>query len=344
MRDSSLGPAEIALYLDTNTLVQRAGLASLELSTVVALCREQQIEIVVPSVVADEVESSRLRLIEAAFDSLRAAHREAARLAPIGILSELPNPGELAREYRRSLGQLATIAETPADAPMEALRREAFRLRPARGGSGARDTAIWLTLRDHHLARSEAGVFVSNNSRDFAAHGTPTKFHPALANEVAHHTAPLELCPSLMDFVGTVAASIDPFVDPAQLGQLLALERAVARLVHDPVFMARLEPPSELNASPDGRLFASSDVSVALSKVHRLSGYSVGSRRIAVGSVEWELAFELGTLEKAGVGRLQRTVPVVCGVSALVWLGEEPPGSEHAAEVSRVVNVRAATA
>jgi hypothetical protein len=148
----------MAVYLDTNVLVQRAGLASLELSTVVALCREVQIDIVLPSLVADEIESSRLRLVEAAFDSLRASHREAARLAPVGTLQDLPNPGELAREYRRTLGQQFTIASTPSHAPEEALRREAFRLRPARGGVGARDSAIWLTIRDDHLARDESAA------------------------------------------------------------------------------------------------------------------------------------------------------------------------------------------
>src|SRR3954452_18692647 len=94
----------MAVYLDTNVLLQRAGLASLELVTVQTLCREGDITIVVPAIVADEVESARLRVIEAAFDSLRAAHREASRFAPIAHLAEFPVPGEVARAFREQLG------------------------------------------------------------------------------------------------------------------------------------------------------------------------------------------------------------------------------------------------
>ncbi len=79
---------------------------------------------------------------------------------------------------------------------------------------------------------------------------------------------------------------------------------------------------------------------VSLTRVHQIDGYSIANRRISVGRLEMEIAFDLGTLEKAGVGRLQRTLPVRCGVVALVWLGEGIAGRDHAAEVAHVASVR----
>jgi hypothetical protein len=140
--------------------------------------------------------------------------------------------------------------------------------------------------------------------------------------------------------VDVLADPVDPFIAEAALGGVGALRRAAARLVHDSSFLGLVQAPDELGVGPDGRLFAGSDVSVSVARVHQIVGYSIANRRIVVGRLEWELAFELGTLQKAGVGRLQRTLPVRCGVTALVWLGEELAGAEAAAEVAHVLSVR----
>lgn len=331
----------MAVYLDTNVLVQRAGLSSLAVSTIAAICREAGLEIVVPSLVADEVESSRLRVLEGALDALVAAHREAARLAPLGGLPELPNPGELAREYRRDLDGRFSTATTPPNAAEEALRRETFRLRPARIGKGARDVAIWLTVREDHLQRAEAGYLVTSNSRDFAATGNSAELHPNLVAEVTGHAHPLMLCPSAPDLAKILAENVDPFVDETTLDGLGPFVRAASRLLHDASFLSSLAPPQELQVAPDGRLFAGSEVSVVLDRVHRLDGYRIEGRRICVGQIGWDMAFELGTLEKAGMGRLQRTVPVRCSVIAVIWLGEGSAGADPVVEIADVVHARA---
>jgi len=327
----------VAAYLDTNLLVQRSGLDSLELSTAQALCREAGVEIVVPVIVADEVESSRRRIVEAAFDALRAAHREAARYGPIAHLAELPTPGELARAYRDRLEATFATVATPDDAPAEALRREAFRLRPARAGSGARDAAIWLTVRDDHLQRAESGYFVTNNSRDFAAHGDPSALHPSLADEVAGHAHPLSLFPSVADLAAELAEEAEVLVDEGLLRTLDGFDRAVRRLFQEPDFMAGIRPPPELRASEEGRLFVASDMSTRATALHDARGYRIEDRRVTVGRVAFEAAFELGTLEKAGAGQVQKMLPVTCAVTALVWFVESAAGADPAVEISQVV-------
>lgn len=332
----------MAVYLDTNVLVQRAGLGSLELTTTIALCREASLEMVLPALVADEIESSRLRVTEASFDLLRSSYREASRLAPLAVLPEFPNPGELAREYRRSLSGLFSIVSTPPHAPEEGLRRETFRLRPARAGAGARDTAIWLTVRDHHLERDEPGYFVTANVRDFAATEDTKALHPALLSEVAAHSSPLVLSPSLADLVRVLGDPAPPFVDEQALRELATFKRAAGRLLHESSFFQAMAPPVELDAKPDGHLFAGSEVAVSLCDVYQLHGYVVETRNVCVARLGWQMAFELGTLEKAGVGRMQRTLPVRCDVVGLVWLVEDSAGGDPAVEIGHVATTHVA--
>lgn len=330
----------MAVYLDTNVLVQRAGLQSLELTAVIALCREAGIDVVLPSLVADEVESSRLRVLEASFDTLRAAHREAAQLAPVATLPELPNPGELAREYRRGLGEFFAVVRTPDEAPVEALRRETFRLPPARAGRGARDSAIWLTVRDDHLRRDEPGYFVSNNSRDFGAQGQAEVLNTSLASEIAHHPHPLKLVPSLAALVDALAEESVPFVAEDTLMSLPRFTDAAVRSVHDAAFLKMLEAPPDLNAKPDGQLFVSSDVTVLSTGIRSFRGYAIADRKIVVGRFAWDLVFDLGTFEKSGAGRIQRSIPVKCQVLALVWLAQGADGHLDVAEVTQILSVR----
>jgi hypothetical protein len=53
--------------------------------------------------------------------------------------------------------------------------------------------------------------------------------------------------------------------------------------------------------------------------------------------VAFEAAFELGTLEKAGAGQVQKMLPVTCAVTALVWFVESAAGADPAVEISQVV-------
>lgn len=332
----------MAVYLDTNVLVHRSGLDSLELSTLRALCSAADIDIVVPSIVADEVESSRLRNIEAAFDSLRTAHREAGRYGQIAHLVELPTPGELARAYRDRIETEYRVTATPAFAPEEALHREAFRLRPARAGSGARDAAIWITVREDHLQRTEDGFLVTNNSKDFAAVGDNSSLYPTLADEVAGHPHPLSLFPSVASLLPKLAGEAAPLVDEATLVNLGGFYRAVSRLFQEPDFMAGLRAPRELNASDDSRLFVASELTTQVTALHESRGYQVGSHGVTIGRVAFDTAFELGTLEKAGLGQVQKVIPVVCSATALVWFVETAVGTDPTVEISQVVSAKVA--
>jgi hypothetical protein len=72
---------------------------------------------------------------------------------------------------------------------------------------------------------------------------------------------------------------------------------------------------------------------------HR-SAFELFSRRICAGLIEWELAFELGTVERSGLGLLQKSEPFHCQVVGLVWLGEAQGDADAAVEIARVVAVK----
>jgi hypothetical protein len=331
----------MAVYLDTNVLVKKSGFGSLDFTTTLAVCLQTELEIILPSLVLDELESGRRRTYEAAFDALQAAHRNAAQLAPIPTLQELPNPGELAREFRSELATRVREAPMPATAPGEALRREVLRIPPARNGVGARDAAIWLTVRDDHLSRSEAGYFVSSNSRDFSNRSQPATLHPQLAAELSGHPYELTWVPSLADLVDTLATSdAIPFLDDAAIGRQNALREAMTRLTLDRSFVQMLRPPEELGAASDSQLFVTGLVTGSFVAATQSRGYVVAGIRMLVSRVEWRLLFDLGTLEQTGFGRHQRIMPVECHLSALAWLCEGETADTHVAAVTDIASLR----
>jgi hypothetical protein len=144
--------------------------------------------------------------------------------------------------------------------------------------------------------------------------------------------------------VECLAEAADPTFDEARIRTLSAFVRAAQSLVHDPAFMSLVKPPDELGVTPDGRLFAGSEVTITLTRLHQLDGYLLGSRQICVGRLEWQMTFELGTLEKSGLGHVRRMLPVECRVIGLVWLAEGADLAEPVAEIAQVVSADASGA
>ncbi|WP_436778352.1 PIN domain-containing protein [Yinghuangia sp. YIM S09857] len=80
-----------------------------------------------------------------------------------------------ARHWEQKLTDVLDVLETPEGGAEEALRREAFRLKPARAAKvagkdtaiGARDVAIWLTVAKLLHDTDETVYFVTNNTKDF---------------------------------------------------------------------------------------------------------------------------------------------------------------------------------
>jgi hypothetical protein len=327
----------LAVYLDTNVLAARVGFESVQVNASLAVCRERGLEVVLPALVLDELESHRLRSIEASFDAVVAAHKTARSYAHIPA-PDFPNPSALAAEYRRALLKHAGAAATPPDAPAEALRRETFRIPPARDGSGARDAAIWLTVREDHLARSEDGYFVSNNTRDFGAAGKPVVLSQHLANEVSSHEHPLYYFDSLASLVNELATTIDPlFEDGDELLKLADFGKALSAATSGSEFLSQIDRPDELGAG--GKLFLSAAPAIVSLDVRDIRGYEIEGTKISTSLVLVEGDIELGTVRSSGPGLSQTVVRVRCSIATHLWMKQDA-ASSPVVEISRIGSVR----
>lgn len=206
-------------------------------------------------------------------------HRNCARLCEMRHAYSkspplyLPDPAEVGGLWRQELeGNLKIIEVAPDDA-LAALRREALRTPPARNGTGARDSAIWLTALRAHLRSDEPTYLVSSNTADFAS-GDKSVLHPYLMTELGEKASTFHYysnIPALLaSFAEEVAISDVPEFDELLaedlLSQLLADKSLAAQFsIHglgtesltSPVTFQNLEVARALKAfSVDGRTLA----------------------------------------------------------------------------------------
>ena len=198
----------MAIYLDTNIFPRSGNLEALEFAVLQAAAREAGQDILLTELVVDEVVSSRQRQIEGAFDSVRSVDPGTPRGLPgAAAAPDFPAPGELAREYRREIRKAILRDTGSARGGGRGLRREAYRLTPARGGRGARDTAIWLTLKDHFLTRKNTdGYFLSDNAKDFGSATNGALLHDQLTAELGEDSSSFHYFRSIDAYLDAVAS------------------------------------------------------------------------------------------------------------------------------------------
>jgi hypothetical protein len=155
----------MAIYLDAEVLY---GLSptSLALSSLGVIARAHRLEIAIPEVALKEATAKRQEQIETKGTAIRTAI-EKARGFFDGPHFREPDAKKLAHAWRTELLKDVRMIPMTSDHAVAALDREINRVPPARDGRGARDTAIWLAIRDDHSSKSEAGYFVSGNRHDF---------------------------------------------------------------------------------------------------------------------------------------------------------------------------------
>jgi hypothetical protein len=141
----------------------------------------------------------------------------------------LPSITDAATAWRKQLADMFVHVPLSGETAIEALRREIHRTPPAhrKEGYGARDAAIWLTVRADHVSRHEVGYLVSRNKLDFA--GEDGQLHPVLAQE-AGHEYPLHYVSDpaeLLDLLAPAEAQF-PIIGETErraVEQLMTLER-----------------------------------------------------------------------------------------------------------------------
>jgi hypothetical protein len=328
----------VSIYLDTNAIPRSGDLETLEFSILVALARETGHELVVPALVVEEATSHRLRSIEGVFDVLGRAHRDAQRVANIPILPEFPVPGELAREFRRNLEDICRVVQMPEAGGDEALRRETYRLRPARGGAGARDVGIWLTVKAAHEAAGNDGFLLTSNTQDFANPEDRSQLHPDLRGEIER--TELRLATSVAHLLELLEVPADAFIDEAFVAESEDCTRAVVRAVDDMNLVEVLrDVPNAPPPAEKRKAYLAGPVVAQLLAVNDARGFRVEGRRIGVCWTRWRLTLTVGLLERAGSGLAQTTLEVICEGPFQIWVRMDDEGAVSA-DVSKAGPLR----
>lgn len=209
--------------LDTNVFGTGANLGSPLWVSLKRLCSEHGILLCIPDVVLREsVNLRRDQYHEARKDFLDANNRISKFYDLPGVY--VPDPDEVAADWQNDLTSMFRILQGAPDDALEALEREASRTPPARGGRGARDSLIWLTV----LRSATPGVtvhFVSRNTRDFGTNNGDA-LHSDLAEETRDVAGEVQYHSSLDSLFDALAVRVDgpDLSDPEEFTPLVAFE------------------------------------------------------------------------------------------------------------------------
>ncbi|WP_140448713.1 PIN domain-containing protein [Curtobacterium flaccumfaciens] len=190
------------LVFDTNALPVKGNFESSFWAALFHLCRTTGVEAVASEVSVDEAVNLRRETAGEAVADLFAAHSRLSNFTTLA-LSYVPTAEEVAKSYEKALRSRLKILPLEGSHAVEAFRREALRITPARNGVGGRDSAIWLTIaslvKDGHEVH-----FVTNNTKDFGKNG----LHPDLEVELLDAAGQIHYYHSANEYLSTIAAKV----------------------------------------------------------------------------------------------------------------------------------------
>lgn len=206
------------LVFDTNALPTKGLLESGFWSALFRVCEIKGIKPAISEVTLDEAVNMRMEAANKILTPLVAAHTALSQVTRVDPLYT-PTADSIATEYEARLHTVFEVLPLDGLHAIEALRREARRIVPARHGKGGRDSAIWLTIAK--LANDGHRVhFVTNNHKDFGHGGLFTE----LLGEVVDATEPIEYLASPNDFIDQIATKLVlPDLLPADVADAFSL-------------------------------------------------------------------------------------------------------------------------
>jgi hypothetical protein len=327
----------MAIFLDTNALPLESHLGSLRFSIIRAIAHQRNHTIFLPSLALEEAVARRQRNVETAARDLE---RALDRLRKLGVkvnTSPIQNAAEIAEQWRKDLTSQVSIIETPDAAFSQALLREIRRLRPAREGRGARDSAIWITVLEAHRNFNELSYFLSNNTKDFADPNDKSRLHPDLAAECSSTNYPLNYCASASDLLTQLGEKIVPSLSKDMLAEDEAVISAIIDYISRPAALQRLL----FDFTPGGTAFVASRVEPKLRRLEGHEGYEVEGVSVIVAWTHWCMNFSLGVLTPYGNRAFaQELLPVQVEGDYQLWIRyHEDSGQKNEAEVVIADNV-----
>jgi PIN domain len=179
------------------------------MSAVLRVAKSRDITVYLVDLVLEEAVGGRVRDAEEALEKLAAAINQASKVVSLDDIY-LPSAAAAGQEWRDELVAAFRISECHVDDAREALWREARRDKPANSkGIGARDSAIWLTVKRHHVSDDKPTSFVSSNTNDFAEPRDAGALHRDLAADLGERADAFTYFTKLDDLIAALATPVE---------------------------------------------------------------------------------------------------------------------------------------
>jgi hypothetical protein len=327
----------MTIVLDTNILPRWGTLNAPHFGAILAVAKATGEDIVLPRLVLEESVSARRRAADTAFAALSGAHRRASQYSEV-VQTYMPSSDEVAEEWRQVLEETFTVVETPGNAAVEALHREAHRMRPAREGRGGRDVAIWLTALNRFSRDQGRAFFVSENTKDFSDENDPHILHPHLVEESTKYCKDvLVFCTSVDDLIENLATPVDVDLDVNRVFQSADFLEAL-RIAIDLDMLPKLTVKKvDGSAVPTGELYVTTPVKTDKVEYRQVRAYRVEQTLYALAGFSARLTFTIGLLSRSKKQVRELLLTLSGEVDARCWIEfEESDSSPVKIDVSHI--------
>lgn len=295
----------MAIFLDTNVLPRQRVVRNVIISTVLRIAEVRNFKVCLPSVVFDESVNTRREAATAAVDALTSAISGLSKycdLEPIYI----PGIDEIVEDWEKQLTDCFEIVNLHGEDAVEALRREAGRRKPAKDdGTGARDAAIWLTVKRAHSETDEATYFVSDNRKDFSAIDG-VSLHDDLANELGVTIDRFHYYRKLDHLLSALAVRRDVILSKEKFGQ-----RVLYDLLAQTLSLEELAEVEEEGFGDGERL----GIKLEIGAIDCPYGYEVEESLVCYAKISCSLIFETQIDEGLHISRIPVHIGcwLICG-------------------------------
>jgi hypothetical protein len=290
----------MAIYLDTNVMYQWWTLGEPARLALSALAFSLGLQVVVPSLVFEELEAHWRLELQSAVDSFETASGKVKGLFDLEYVESEPMPDVdyALGKWRSRFTEAFALCEVSADDALSGLRREISGSPPAvktsgKPGRGGRDSALWLAAVRHHSTRDEAGHFLTKDG-GFWLGNHP---HPALKADFHDAGKPIHLHRGLEAFIAPLGEKIEAAPILAEVA-VRGLPLLIAGLM-----FSRALPSAvwELDGAAMEELdFVTKVSSGTIEQIVRASRYTGPDGQVLLVDATWQIEFSMRYRERNG--------------------------------------------
>lgn len=290
----------MAIFLDTNILPWQSSIDSIRFAIIPILAREVGQEVMIPDIVLEEACRLHQQKIEEIFSKYKSIYKEVSYYADISEV-DLPSSQDLVQAWKASLQSKVKVIPTPEDIFKEAIYREIYRTPPAREGRGARDAAIWLTIKNVHCQGLCTGYFVSQNTKDFASSNDSKELHPALRGEI-------EIAPEAFYYCNSIDLLVEKIAKKSELEIRLEIfnDSEIVKTSIRKYFQDNLILRDTFSSLPAGREYIASPIELFAKELKSKHTYKVEDRDVSIVDLTWKANFLVGLLKQITGGGFSR--------------------------------------